>query len=189
MSTHSHSKPETPASRMVDSPDHCEFMDQALIHAQTALARGDFPVGCVIVYQDEIIATGSRTGTNSKDECIKNEIDHAEIVALRQFYRYETPIDHSKTRLYCTMEPCLMCYGAVLLSGIGTIVYAYEDAMGGSTQLDLSRMAPLYQKKHPTIIPNIRRNKSLKLFKTFFNNNPSGYWKGSYLANYTLSQT
>ncbi len=188
MITQSFTKSGRTANPPPDQSDHIEFMDQALIQAQLSLNRGDFPVGCVIVNDDEIIATGSRRGTNSKNELPGNEIDHAEIIALRQFYRGDAPIDPVNTRVYSTMEPCLMCYAAILLSGIETIVYAYEDAMGGGTQLDLSQLAPLYREKSPTIVPHIRRNESLALFKAFFENNPNGYWKESHLASYTLSQ-
>ena len=81
-----------------------------------------------------------------------------------------------------------MCYAAILLAGIGTIVYAYEDVMGGGTQSDLKKLAPLYRKQETTIIPHIRRNESLALFKAFFRDEENAYLQGSYLAQYTLAQ-
>ncbi len=193
--------------------DHSKYMGKALALAQSALENGEFPVGCVLVYQGQIIATGTRTGTSGPTLRPQNEIDHAEMVALRHFYRItgliemdsiktgliETdsvktgpikpdPINPGKVYIYCTMEPCLMCFAAILLSGIGTVIYAYEDAMGGGTQLNLQHLAPLYRKNRITIIPHIRRLESLSLFKTFFNNEHNTYWKDSYLSRYTLSQ-
>lgn len=67
-----------------------------------------------------------------------SEIDHAEIIALRNLENLALPADRRRMTLYCTLEPCLMCFGAVLLSGIGTLVYAYEDVMGGGTACDHS---------------------------------------------------
>ena len=50
-----------------------------------------------------------------------------------------------------------MCFGAILLSGIGKIVYAYEDVMGGGTCCDLTKLTPLYKNRKISIIPNILR--------------------------------
>lgn len=163
-------------------------MGKAIKLARTALNHGEFPVGCVLVHQNRIIATGTRAGTRRSGSGPVNEIDHAEMATLRHFYQISNDIDPEKVRIYCTMEPCLMCYAAILLAGIGTIVYAYEDAMGGGTQLDLKALAPLYQKRKVTIVPHIRRAESLALFQTFFENEENNYWRRSYLARYTLNQ-
>ena len=78
-----------------------------------------------------------------------------------------------------------MCYGAIILSGIREIVYAFEDVMGGGTGCDTASMAPLYR-QNIRIVPHIRRGESLALFKTFFSNPTNTYWKDSPLARYTL---
>ena len=90
--------------------------------------------------------------------------------------------------LYCTMEPCLMCFGATLLSGIKRIVYAYEDVMGGGTRCDLSGLPILYKDTNVTIVPHVLRRQSLELFKAFFLKPENNYWKNSLLAEYTLAQ-
>lgn len=165
--------------------NHEPHMSLALELAEKALAAGEFPVGCVIVHEDEIIATGARTGTAGQGV---NEIDHAEILALKDFYQSQSGSDARDLVLYCTLEPCLMCYGAILLSGIGTIVYAYEDAMGGGTSCPLAFLPLLYRDREIEIIPGIMREQSLKLMKHFFGHPENAYWKGSYLAEYTLNQ-
>jgi tRNA(adenine34) deaminase len=161
------------------------FMQKALELAKNSLAAGEFPVGCVLVYTDRIIAAGSRSGTLGD---VTNEVDHAEIVALRQLGKLQNPPEPSKMSIYSTLEPCLMCFGAILLSGIGKIVYAYEDVMGGGTQSDLTCLPPLYKNRSISIVPNILRNDSLALFKAYFKNPKTVYWKESLLATYTLSQ-
>ena len=54
------------------------------------------------------------------------------MVAMRGFVNSGEDIDSSEVTLFCTMEPCLMCLGAIVLSGIGKVVFAYEDIMGHS---------------------------------------------------------
>ena len=165
--------------------NHHYFMQQALALAKKTLAAGEFPAACVLVDADRIIAAGSRTGTLGGET---NEIDHAEMVALRHLNRLQKPPAPGKLTLYCTLEPCLMCFGALLISGIEKIVYAYEDAMGGGTRCDLSRLPPLYRNKSISVVPNICRPDSLDLFKAYFVNPATVYLKESFLAAYTLSQ-
>jgi tRNA(adenine34) deaminase len=161
------------------------FMAKALDQAREALSAGEFPVGCVMVYQDRILVTGSRRGTSGD---FPNEIDHAEMIALKRLTDLKINTDKNRIVLFTTLEPCLMCVGALILSGIGEIVYAYEDIMGGGTNCDLTKLSPLYKNRQISIIPNILRKESLELFKVFFNNPENSYWRGSLLARYTLSQ-
>jgi tRNA(adenine34) deaminase len=161
------------------------FMREALALARGALNRGEFPVGCVMVYQDKILATGARKGTIQSN---RNELDHAEMVALRRLIDLDAPITHGDITVFCTMEPCLMCYAALILAGVGKIVYAYEDVMGGGSACDLSSLPPLYKNSSITVVADVMRTESLKLFKAFFSNPDHGYWKDSLLATYTLAQ-
>jgi tRNA(adenine34) deaminase len=165
--------------------DYAYFMGKALLQAQEALDHGEFPVGCVIVQGNDIIATGARQGTAGSSV---NETDHAEMVALRRLDDLGPDVARDRLTLYCTMEPCLMCFGAILIAGIGTVVWAYEDAMGGGTACDRSTLSPLYRDRRITIVPHVLREKSLKLFKAFFQNPGNRYWAESLLADYTLAQ-
>ena len=81
-----------------------------------------------------------------------------------------------------------MCYATLLLNGIGRIVYAFEDVMGGSTSLSLDKLAPLYRTMNVDIIQHVLREESLSLMKTFFKDPQNSYWQGSLLARYTLEQ-
>ena len=162
-------------------------MREALALAEVALKEGEFPVGSVLVYNNKILATGTRKGTT---EGFANEVDHAEIMVLRNLAgRKEfNEINRQAITLYCTMEPCLMCFGAILLSGLGRIVYAYEDVMGGGAGCDIKSLSPLYRNSLIEIIPGILRKESLDIFKAYFSNPSNSYWKGSLLADYTLAQ-
>ena len=166
---------------------HEIFMEEALAQARTAYDSGQFPVGCVIVQDGEIIATGARAGT-AGEVSFFSEIDHAEIRALKALESFDGDFRPGDAVLYCTMEPCLMCFAAILLSGIKTIVFAYEDVMGGGTGVDLSSASPLYREAGVKIHPHVLRQKSLDLFYKFFNKEANLYWKGSLLEAYTLAQ-
>ena len=161
------------------------FMSVALDLANAALAEGDFPVGCVIADDTSVIAKGRRTGTARG---AANEIDHAEINTLRSLYGQWTGDDRSRLTIYCTMEPCLMCFSAILLSGIGRIVYAYEDVMGGAAGCDRSNLAPLYREAQVAVMGGVLRERSLILFQRFFSDSKNGYWADSLLSRYTLAQ-
>jgi len=163
-------------------------MTQALGSAQKAFDAGEFPVGAVIVSKDKVVAEGSRVGTN-RIMGRSSEIDHAEIRALRQFEIVGKNSDPAGAVIFSTMEPCLMCFSAIILSGIKEIVYAYEDPMGGGTCCDLGQLTPLYKNSGVRIVSGILREKSLDLFRKFFQKEYNLYWKDSLLERYTLSQT
>ena len=165
--------------------NHEIHMKEALREAKEALVAGEFPVGCVMVSEDEIISRGRRINSKPPHE---NELDHAEIMALRKLFAQHPEIDRANILAYSTMEPCLMCYVTLLLNGIRKFIYAYEDIMGGGTNLVLKKLSPLYSEMSVTITPNILRQESLELFKSFFGDQHNTYWQDSPLARYTLSQ-
>ncbi len=166
--------------------DYEFFMHKALIEAGQALAAGEFPVGCVIVYNNEVIVTGSRH--HSAPECY-NEFDHAEMLALRRLVDTGSNIARAKAYVFTTLEPCLMCYSALIINGIRTIVYAYEDVLGGGTDVDLKVLRPFYTAISVKIIPGILRQESIKLFKTFFSDPNNNYLKETVLAKHVRENT
>ncbi|MFK5953258.1 MAG: nucleoside deaminase [Desulfobacterium sp.] len=167
----------------MSADDPC--MALALKVAEVALGLGEFPVGCVIVRGADVVATGARRGT-ADGEKRASELDHAEILALRCLESLD--IDREELTLYCTMEPCLMCFSAIMLSGIKKVVFAYEDVMGGGTRCDRGGLSPLYRDCGIKVVSGVMRGKSLDLFCRFFNGPENVYWKGSLLEQYTLEQ-
>ena len=165
--------------------DHEIFMQQAIAEAGKALAASEFPVGCVMVHEGRVVSTGRRINSRAPGE---NELDHAEIMALRKLFAHHPEIDRAKIVVYSSMEPCLMCYVTLLLNGIRTFVYAYEDIMGGGTSLDLQSLNPLYRGMEADVTRHVLRRQSLELFKAFFADQDNTYWQDSPLAHYTLAQ-
>jgi tRNA(adenine34) deaminase len=161
--------------------DYEFFMSKALEEARDALNTGEFPVGCVIVYENNVLVHHS--GSENQ-----NELDHAEMLALRRLVDLRKKIDREQLIVFSTLEPCLMCYAALILNDIRHIVYAYEDVMGGGTNLDLKKLNPFYQDMEMKVAPHILRQESLMLFKKFFSDAQNSYLQGSLLAKYTLDQ-
>ncbi|MFO8111930.1 MAG: nucleoside deaminase [Desulfosalsimonadaceae bacterium] len=163
-----------------------KFMTLALEEARKALAAGDFPVGCVIADGRQVVASGFRIASRG---AMANEIDHAEIVALRHLVN--SPLDIPKERLclYSTLEPCLMCFGAILISGIHRIVYAFEDVMGGGTRCNRYEMPPLYRDIDLAIVGNVLREESIALMRSFFSNPDNRYLRDTFFARYAMGHT
>lgn len=165
-------------------PDDQYWMGLALEEARLALAEGEFPVGCVLVEDVSLIGWGRRRNSNRDS---RNEIDHAEILALRGLFAAEPGRDCSCVTLYSTMEPCLMCFATALLSGIRRFVYAYEDVMGGGTSLDLAALPALYRDMAVEVVAGMRRQESRELFRRFFSTHD--YWHGSLLARHAQAES
>lgn len=108
--------------------EHEEFMKLALDEARMALDRGDGPVGCVIVHRGEVISRGgNRTHTT------RCRLEHAEIVAIRGNAEYLNA-HGEECVLYTTLEPCVMCVGAIAVSGIGQVIYGEADPVRGGAE-------------------------------------------------------
>lgn len=99
-----------------------DFMQQALAYAKQGQANDSVPVGCVLVYDHQVI-TGAHNGTIP--------FEHAEYLVIRQAY---TLIGENIRRasIYVTLEPCAMCAAMMVLCGIKTVVFgAYDTKNGG----------------------------------------------------------
>ncbi len=158
-------------------------MRQALDQAEKALQMNEFPVGCVIALVQAVVAEGHRLNSHGIRQ---NEMDHAEIVALRNLEKMEHRPDFTKLSIYVTMEPCLMCYSTLLVNGITNIIYAYEDVMGGGTSLPVESLNPLYRNLTVSITDNIKRKESLELLYRYFNDPRNDYLRDTYLCKAIL---
>ena len=163
---------------------HEPYMRRALEEARKALDAGEFPVGCVLVHEGRVVAAGGRENSGVDG----NEFDHAEIVALRRLLDTDPSLDCAEIVVYSTLEPCLMCYTTLILNGFRTIVYGYEDVMGGGSSLELERLSPLYASMQVKVIPGVERAGCLDLFQRFFQDEKNDYWRDSPLSQYTLDQ-
>jgi tRNA(adenine34) deaminase len=105
-----------------DALDHENFMREALKEAELAGQEGERPIGAVIVHQGQVIGRG-RTQHRARH----SGIAHAEMNALLQAEQYIHAHIHDGCVIYTTVEPCVMCLGAIVMSDIDHIVYALVD--------------------------------------------------------------
>lgn len=114
------------------SPEY--WMNLALEQAKYAESIGEVPVGAIIVKDNQIIAKGFNNSINSCDPTA-----HAEVVALRSAGVYFNNYRLTNCDLYVTLEPCIMCLGALLHSRINKLYYGASDpktgALGGLVDL------------------------------------------------------
>ncbi|MEK6748603.1 MAG: tRNA adenosine(34) deaminase TadA [Pseudomonadota bacterium] len=103
------------------------WMEHALMLAQRAEAEGEVPVGAVVVQAGEIIGQGYNRPIADHDPTA-----HAEIVAMRDAARQIGNYRLPDTTLYVTLEPCVMCAGAILHARVARVVYGAQDPKAGA---------------------------------------------------------
>jgi tRNA(adenine34) deaminase len=143
--------------------DDERFMREALKEAKKAFDRDEVPVGAVLVHEGKIIARGF-----NQVEMLQDATAHAEMLCLTSASSYLENWRLTNTTLYCTLEPCCMCAGALMLSRISTLVWAAKDLRLGAN----GSFVDLFDKKHPFHSIEIRKgvleSQSSDLMREFF---------------------
>ena len=103
------------------------FMKQALAEAEKSLEKDEIPIGCVIVKDGQIIGRGH----NAREE-LNQAIMHAEVMAIQEANRVEGNWRLLETTLFVTIEPCVMCSGAIGLTRIPQVVYGAANQKFGA---------------------------------------------------------
>lgn len=124
------------------------FMAQALKQAWLAFQNDEVPVGAVLVHQGHVISRGY-----NQVELLKDATAHAEMLCLTAGANALDDWRLLDTTLYCTIEPCVMCAGAMLLSRIQTLVWGAPDIRHGAG----GSWVDLFAKKHPTHTIEVRK--------------------------------
>lgn len=106
--------------------DH-DFMAMALEEARLARAEGEVPVGAIVVVDSVAIARG-----HNRPIALNDPTAHAEIVAIRAAARALSAYRLTGAALYVTIEPCVMCVGAMIQARIGRVVYGARDDKAGA---------------------------------------------------------
>jgi tRNA(adenine34) deaminase len=108
---------------------HDAFMREALALAAEAGRAGEVPVGAVVVVDGEVVGTGCNQPIGSHDPTA-----HAEVVALRAAARRLGNYRLTGATLYVTIEPCLMCVGALVHARVSTLVYGAPEPKAGAIE-------------------------------------------------------
>lgn len=136
------------------------FMQQALKEAQKALEKGEVPIGAVVVMNDLIIGRG-----HNQVELLNDCTAHAEMLALTAAFNYLGGKYLMDATIYITLEPCVMCSGALYWSKIGRIVYAAADEKNGYRRVTGER-SPFHPKTK--VESGLCSEESLSMVKAFF---------------------
>jgi len=102
--------------------EHINFMQEAIKEARKALKQNEIPIGAVITYNNEIIGRGFNQVISHSDPT-----SHAEILAIRQASQYFKNYRLPGTALYVTLEPCIMCLGAIFQARIQNVFFGAMD--------------------------------------------------------------
>ena len=106
------------------------YMERAIELALASEARGNLPIGALFVLDDTIVAEGQSDVLLP----VYDPGNHAEMVAIRRLDKSLWPRAAQMT-CYTTLEPCVMCFGALLLHGVGRVVFGAHDVLGGAQYL------------------------------------------------------
>ncbi len=138
-------------------------MNEALKEAKKAYKANEVPVGAVLVYEDRIIARA-----HNQVELLQDATAHAEMIALTMGASALSNWRLTKTTLYCTIEPCAMCAGAMFLSRIQKLIWGAPDLRHGAC----GSWVNLFDKKHPThsieVIQGISSDPCSAILQDFF---------------------
>ena len=140
--------------------NHEYFMQQALKEAQAAFDADEVPVGAVVVMNNQIIARA-----HNQVELLNDSTAHAEILALTSAYSSLGAKYLPEATLYVTVEPCIMCCGAIYWGKIGSIVYGASDEKNGYRHLTKDQW-PFHPKTE--LIAGVLEADCAFLMKSFF---------------------
>jgi tRNA(adenine34) deaminase len=140
-----------------------DYMDLALSEARKAQADGEVPVGAVIVSAGAVIGRGFNQPISVNDPTA-----HAEIIALREAASNERNYRLSNAVLYCTVEPCVMCAGAIMHARIARLVFGTPDAKAGAAGSIYNVLTDPRLNHRVDVISGIREDACAALLREFF---------------------
>jgi tRNA(adenine34) deaminase len=139
--------------------DHQHFMSEALREAEQAGLAGETPIGAVVVHNGIIVGRGR---ARHEERC--SQIAHAELNALQEAEKYIRDHIHDGVVLYTTVEPCVMCLGAVVMSDVDHVVFALYD---GNIRPEQMLAMPFVRRHIRDYLGGILAAESLELFRRF----------------------
>lgn len=140
-----------------------EWMREALEEARAAERRGEVPVGAVLVRGGECVGRGAN---RTIEEC--DPTAHAEIVALRAAARAAKNHRLEGVTLYVTVEPCVMCAGAIVQARVDRVVYGADDPKGGAVRSCFAVLGSPTVNYRVEVEPGVLAEECGKLLQAFF---------------------
>jgi len=139
------------------------LMREALVQAKKALKKGEVPIGAVVVLGDKIIGRGYNQPITTKDPTA-----HAEIIALKEASNRLDNYRLNEAIIYTTLEPCLMCAGALVHARIKKIIFAAQDTKSGVVVNNGGLIQSEFLNHKVSFEGGILEKEASKLLKDFF---------------------
>jgi tRNA(adenine34) deaminase len=139
------------------------FMDLALKAAESAGNSGEVPIGCVVVRNNQVIATAANRTLTDRDPTA-----HAEVLALRQAANVVGSERLVDCDLYVTLEPCTMCAGAISFARIRRLYYGAADPKGGAVESGVRFFASPTCHHAPEVYSAVGEQEAARLLREFF---------------------
>jgi tRNA(adenine34) deaminase len=161
----------TPSAMEPSTPtaDDLAAMEVALVEAETALVHGDVPVGAIVLHRGTVIAQ-----RHNEREQLQDPTAHAEILALQDAARALGTWRLDECVLVVTLEPCVMCAGALVAARIGRLVYGAPDLKAGATGSLYNVLADPRLNHNPPITHGVLAAQAGALLTSFFESRRSG---------------
>jgi tRNA(adenine34) deaminase len=140
-----------------------DFMREALGLAQEAAAAGEVPVGAVVVKDGAVVGRGYNRPISSRDPSA-----HAEMIALRNAAARLGNYRLSGCELFVTLEPCVMCAGAIIHARIGRLVFAARDPKTGACGSVIDLFGEARLNPHTRVVGNVLPEAARDLLQAFF---------------------
>ncbi|APR95481.1 CRISPR-associated protein Csn1 [Pandoraea thiooxydans] len=148
----------------IAASDHdAAFMTAALEQARLAMAHGEVPVGAVVVCEGRIVATGYNCPIGGHDPSA-----HAEMQALRAAAQTLGNYRLPSCELYVTLEPCVMCAGAIMHARIARVVFGARDPKTGACGSVVDLFAETRLNHHAAVLGGVQEAACAQLLQSFF---------------------
>ena len=147
----------------MNSHIHYDLMGEALNEARSALEKDEVPVGSVLCINGKIIGRGHNVLICSSDPTA-----HAEICAIREACKQQGSYRLPGATLYVTLEPCVMCVGAILQARIEEVVFGAREPISGAAGSIMNALESGWMKHRAKVTAGIRADESSQLLKRFF---------------------
>jgi tRNA(adenine34) deaminase len=153
--------------------NHEYYMQIAIEEARQAFMEDEVPVGAVLVIDNQIVLKN-----HNRTNQLNNPLAHAEMLIInemvyRDTYKQTFDLSHSKVylheyTLYVTLEPCLMCSGAIILSRLGRLVFGCHDPKTGVVGSVYNVLTDKHFNHHPIVLSGVMADECSAVLKDFF---------------------
>lgn len=142
---------------------HETYMAEAIKEAHKAERIGEVPIGAVVVKDNEIISRA-----HNLRETSQNPVTHAELLAIQEAAKVLGSFRLEGCTLYVTLEPCVMCSGAIIMSRVPKVVYGAPDPKGGTVHSLMHLLDEPRFNHRANVVSGILENECADLLRNFF---------------------